>query len=62
MSFGKTETWKVVYNLLPEQQNNGIMGVAFVEGENRQDAMYNFMQQYRGQYFTVDSCEKLIKN
>ena len=47
-------------HLLPEQQNNGAMGVAFVEAENRQDAMYTFMQQYRGQYWTVDSCTKVF--
>ena len=58
--FGKKETWKIVYNLPPEQQNNGAMGVAFVEAENRQDAMYTFMQQYKGQYWTVDSCTKLF--
>ena len=44
--FGKKETWKIVYNLPPEQQNNGAMGVAFVEAENRQEAMRTFMQQY----------------
>ena len=47
--FGKKETWKIVYHLLPEQQNNGAMGVAFVEAEDRQQAMYTFMQQYKGQ-------------
>ena len=60
MSFGRTDTWKVVYHLLPEQQCNGRMGVALVEGANRQDAMYNFMQEYRGQYWTVASCERLL--
>ena len=60
MSFGRTETWKVIYHLPPEQQNNGRMGVALVEGATRQDAMYNFMQEYRGQYWTVASCEKLL--
>jgi hypothetical protein len=60
MSFGRTETWKVIYSLPPEQQNNGRRGVALVEGANRQEAMYNFMQEYRGQFFTVDSCEKLL--
>jgi hypothetical protein len=60
MSWGNTETWKVVYNLPPEQQNNGRKGVALVEAANRQDAMYNFMQEYRGQFFTVESCEKLL--
>ena len=58
--FGKKETWKSVYNLLPEQQNNGAMGVAFVEAEDRQQAMYTFMQQYKGQYWTVDSCTKVF--
>ena len=60
MSFGNTVTWKVVYHLPPEQQNNGRMGVALVEGVTRQDAMYNFMMEYAGQYSTVDTCEKLL--
>ena len=58
--FEKKETWKIVYNLLPEQQNNGAKGVAFVEAESWQDAMYTFMQQYKGQYWTVDSCTKVF--
>ena len=58
--FGKKETWKIVYHLLPEQQNNGAMGVAFVEAEDRQQARHTFMQQYKGQYWTVDSCTKLF--
>ena len=58
--FGKNETWKIVYYLPPEKQNNGIKGVAFVEAESRQDAMYAFMQQYKGQYSTVDTCTKLF--
>ena len=44
--FGEKETWKIVYHLLAEQQNNDAMVVAFVEAENRQDAMRTFMQQY----------------
>lgn len=60
MSWGNTETWKVVYILPPEQQNNGRRGVALVEGMNRQDAISNFMQEYRGEYFTIEKCEKLL--
>ncbi len=56
--FGKKETWKIVY--FPIVMNNGARGVAFVEAENRQDAMYAFMQQYRGQFWTVESCTKLF--
>jgi hypothetical protein len=58
MSFGKYETWKIVY--YPLVLNNGMKGVALVEAVNKQDAMYQFQQQYRGQYTTVDSCEKLL--
>lgn len=59
--FGKTETYKIVYNLPPEQQSGGRKGVALVEAINEQWAMYTFKQQYAGQYFTIDTCEKLIK-
>lgn len=57
--FGTHETWKVVYDLPPEQMNNGRVGVALVEAVDRQDAMYTFMEQYAGQYFTIRSCERL---
>jgi hypothetical protein len=60
MSFGNTSTWKVVYNLPPAQQNNGMMGVALIEAVTHQDAMYAFSQQYAGQYSTIDSCTKLF--
>lgn len=59
MGFGKTETWKIVY--IPLVMNNGNRGVAFVEATDRQHAMNQFMTQYRGQYTTVETCEKLIK-
>ena len=58
MMYGVKETWKVVYSLPPAQQCGGRVGVAFVEAENRQQAMYTFMNQYKGQYFTVTSCER----
>ena len=59
MSFyGKWETWKIVY--VPKVMNGGIRGVAFVEAGDHQHAMYTFSQQYAGQYFTVESCTKLI--
>lgn len=59
MSFyGKTETWKVVY--IPKIQNGGMKGVAVVEAADRQTAMFNFNQQYAGQYHVVESCNKLI--
>jgi hypothetical protein len=58
--FGKYETWKIVYSLPPEQQNNGARGVALIEAVDRQHAMEQFMTQYRGQYFTVESCQKLL--
>jgi hypothetical protein len=53
-----TETWKIVY--YPKILNNGQMGVALVEATNRQHAMQQFMQQYSGQYLTVERCEKLL--
>ena len=59
MSFGKTETWKIVYN--PKVLDGGKMGVAFVEALDRSQAMYTFQTQYAGQYFTIDSCTKLYE-
>ena len=57
MSFyGKWETWKIVY--LPVNNTGGIRGVAFVEAGDRGHAMQVFREQYQGQYFTVQSCEK----
>lgn len=61
MSFyGKWETWKIVYTLPPERVNNGARGVALVEAGDHQHAMSQFQQQYAGQYFTVESCTKLL--
>ena len=55
-----TKTYKVVYYLNPEERVNGrIKGVALVEGWDEQNAMNNFQTEYKGQYFTVDSCEEL---
>ena len=55
-----TKTYKVVYYLNPEERVNGrIKGVALVEGWDKQNAMNNFQTEYKGQYFTVDSCEEL---
>lgn len=59
MSYGKTETWKIVY--FPKELNNARRGVALVEAENRQQAMHNFQVEYKGQFSTVETCEKLIK-
>ena len=36
-------------------------GVALVEADCRQMAMYTFQQQYAGQYTVIQSCEKLMK-
>ena len=52
------ETWKIVY--VPIEMNGGMRGVALVEAENHHQAMYTFNQQYAGQYYTVDSCTKLL--
>ena len=59
--YGPKETWKVVYNL-PADQKNGFrtQGVALVEAENRQQAMWTFNQEYRGQYTTIAECKKLL--
>lgn len=58
MSYGKLETWKVVYN--PIILDAGKRGVAFVEASSRQQALHIFMEEFRGQYHTVDTCEKLF--
>lgn len=56
--YGPTETWKIVY--YPAVANGGMVGVALVEADTHQQAMYNFRQQYAGQYSTVQSCQKLL--
>lgn len=59
MSFyGKYTTWKIVY--VPTVMNNGQRGVALVEAADQQHAMNQFMNQYAGQYFTIESCQKLL--
>lgn len=61
MSFyGNTETWKIVYFLPPHLQNNGNRGVAIIEAYDQQHAMSQFQQQYAGQFFTIESCKKLL--
>lgn len=57
-NYGKTETWKIVY--VPKVMNGGMRGVALVEAQTRQDAMFNFQQNYAGQFHTVESCQKLL--
>ena len=57
--YGPLETWKVVY--FPKNATGGVRGVALVEADCRQQAMYTFSQQYRGQYTTIEKCEKLFK-
>ena len=47
MSYGKLETWKVVYH--PINSMGGARGVALIEAETHQMAMYTFQQQYAGQ-------------
>ena len=56
---GKAKTWKITYH--PKKPNNGILGVAFVEADTHQWAMYTFQQLYAGQYFTIAKCEELFK-
>ena len=55
----RTYTFKIVYNLPPERTNNGARGVAFVEAYDRSHAICIFQQEYKGQYFTIYSCEKV---
>ena len=55
----KTYTFKVVYYPLPEKMNNGARGVAFIEALDRSHAMSIFQQEYRGQFFTIATCEKV---
>lgn len=55
--YGPLQTWKIVY--YPKVLNGGTRGVAFVEADSRQMAMYTFMRQYAGEYTTIERCEKL---
>lgn len=56
--YGQMETWKIVY--YPKVLNAGQMGVALVEADRRDTAMYTFYEQYAGQYSTVESCTRLL--
>lgn len=56
--YGTMQTWKVVYS--PKELKGGTRGVALIEAVDRQQAMYTFSQQYAGQYFVIESCQKLI--
>ena len=56
--YGPKETWKIVY--IPKVQNNGMRGVALIEADCRQQAMYTFSQQYAGQYTVIEDCKKLL--
>mgnify|MGYP003292356458 CR=1 FL=1 len=57
--YGPLKTWKITY--IPKVMNGGMRGVAFVEADCKQQAMYAFQQQYAGQYHTVEKCEELFK-
>ena len=56
--YGPLETWKVVY--YPVNRGAGEVGVALVEADCHQQAMYTFSRQYAGQYITIISCKKLL--
>jgi hypothetical protein len=56
--YGKYETYKIVY--YPLVLNNGAMGVALIEAGDRAHAISIFQEQYRGQFSTIDTCEKLL--
>ena len=55
----KTYTFKIVYYLPPKQWGNAIKGVTFVEGYDRSHAISVFQRQYKGQFSTIDTCEKM---
>ena len=50
-------TWKIVY--CPKVMNGCMKGVAFVEADNEQWAIKTFMEQYAGQYFTIETVTKI---
>ncbi len=50
-------TWKIVY--YPKNSMGGARGLALIEAETKQMAMYTFAQQYAGVYHTIESCTKL---
>lgn len=58
--FDNTKTYKVVYSPPPNSNSYGTR-VAFVEAPTQQLAMHNFMEEYAGQYFVINSCTELIK-
>ena len=58
--YGPSEIWKVTY--YPTDMSGGQMGVALIEADCRQQAMFTFQQQYAGQFRTVANCEKLLKS
>ena len=56
--YGSLETWKVLY--YPVNRGAGEVGVALVEADCHQQAMYTFSRQYAGLYTTIISCKKLL--
>ena len=57
--YGPKKTWKIVF--VPKVMKGGIVGVALVEADTKQQAMYTFMHEYAGQYHTVESCQELFR-
>lgn len=61
--YGKWDTYKVVYRLAHNKKNDSNLGsdigVALVEAGDRAHAMQVFNEQYAGEYFTINSIEKL---
>ena len=53
-----SKTWKITY--VPKVMNGGICGVAIVEADTKQCAIYTFQQMYAGQFHTIDTCTQLI--
>ena len=53
-----SKTWKITYIL--KVMNGGIRGLAIVEADTRQWAIYTFQQMYAGQYHTIETCTQLF--
>ena len=58
-NFCPTRTWKITY--YPKTLSGGIRGVALIEADTKQWAIYTFSQLYAGQYSAIDKCEELFK-
>ena len=55
--FGLLSSMKKLY--VEKVMNGGMKGVAFVEADTEQWAIKTFMEQYAGQYFTIETVTKI---